>query len=103
MLVYYIMKKPTKKEQRKMYDALPESRKKALAKHCKSCEQRGEGIMDILKSVGKFLGPVAKELGPVVLKEILMPLVKKKVGLDGKGLKLAGEGKKKTDKKKKKK
>lgn len=96
------MKKATKKEQRLMYDALPESRKKALAKHCKSCEQKGEGIMDILKSVGKFLGPVAKELGPVVLKEILLPFLKQKAGVKGSGLKLAGEGKH-SDKKKKKK
>ncbi len=98
------MKKATKQEQRRMYDALPESRKKALAKHCKSCEQRGEGFMDVFKSIAKFLGPVAKELGPVVLKEILMPLLKKKAGLEpkGKGLKLAGEGKKKKKKKKNK-
>lgn len=92
------MKKATKKEQRLMYDALPESRKKALAKHCKSCEQRGEGIMDVLKNIGKFLGPVAKELGPVVLKEILLPLIKQKAGVKGSGLKLAGEGKKKKKK-----
>lgn len=94
------MKKATKKEQRLMYDALPESRKKALAKHCKSCEQRGEGIMDVLKNIGKFLGPVAKELGPVVLKEILLPLIKQKAGVKGSGLKLAGEGHGKKKKKK---
>ena len=92
------MKKATKAEQRKMYNSLPESRKKALMKHCKACHQRGEGFMDIFKSIAKFLGPVAKEIGPVVLKEILMPLLKKKAGLDGKGLKLAGEGKKKKKK-----
>ena len=92
------MKKATKAEQRKMYMAIPESRRNALIKHCKACDQKGKGLMDIFKSIGKFLGPVAKELGPVVLKEILLPLFKKKAGLSGNGLKLAGSGKKKKKK-----
>ena len=87
-------------EQRRLYDALPKARKVALRKHCQCCQMRGDGIKDILKSVGKVLGPIAKEIGPTVMKEIVLPLLKKKI--EGKGLtpaggslKLAGQGKKK--------
>tara|TARA_R110000803_G_scaffold3847_2_gene13133 strand:- start:4194 stop:4469 length:276 start_codon:yes stop_codon:yes gene_type:complete len=81
-------------EQRKLVKALPVSRINAVKKHCKSCDMRGEGLMDILKTVGKILGPVAKELGPTVLKEIIAPFIKKKIKkrYGGKGLKLAGRG-----------
>jgi len=95
-----MVKKLTKAEQRKLFDALPAARKNALHKHCKACSQRGEGFLDIFKSIGKFLGPIAKELGPTLLKEIIMPLLKQKAGIKGSGLKLAGAGKKKTKKKK---
>jgi hypothetical protein len=69
---------------------------------------QGEGFMDIVRKAGKFLGPIAKVIGPVVLKEIIIPLIKQKmggngVGLPGSGLKLAGKGKKKKAKKKAKK
>ena len=87
-------------EQRRLYDALPQCRKTALRKHCQSCQMRGDGIKDIFKSIGKVLGPIAKEIGPTVLKEIVIPLLKKKI--DGKGislpggtLRLAGQGRKK--------
>ncbi len=51
---------------------------------------RGDGFMDILKSVGSVLGPIARELGPTVLKEFVLPFVKKKLG--GKGLSPPGAG-----------
>jgi hypothetical protein len=59
---------------------------------------RGEGFMDILKSIGKVLGPIAKEVGPVALKEFILPFLKTKMagqGLSpaGGALKLAGQGK----------
>ena len=49
---------------------------------------RGEGFMDILKSIGGVLGPIAKEIGPTVLKDFILPFVKKKI--EGKGLSPAG-------------
>jgi len=48
-----------------------------------------------LKKVQNFLGPIAREVGPVVLKEFLLPYLKKKFNSGGNGLKLAGSGKKK--------
>lgn len=87
-------------QQRALIRALPVSRKNACKTHCQSCIMRGEGIMDVLKSIGKVLGPVAKEIGPTVLKEFVIPFIKKKI--EGKGLtpaggalRLAGQGKKK--------
>jgi hypothetical protein len=80
-------------EQRALLRALPTSRKNACKRHCQSCQMKGEGVMDILKSIGKVLGPVAKEIGPIVLKEFILPFLKKK--LEGGSLKLSGQGKKK--------
>jgi hypothetical protein len=51
---------------------------------------RGEGITEILKSIGDVLGPIAKELGPTVMKEFIIPFIKKKI--EGKGLNPAGMG-----------
>jgi hypothetical protein len=88
--------KLTLPQQRVLYNALPMNRKMAVKKHCKSCEMRGEGIKDIMKKIGDVLGPVAKELGPKVLKEIIVPLLmnyaKEKAGLSGTGLSPAGGG-----------
>jgi hypothetical protein len=56
---------------------------------------KGQGFMSILKSIGKVLGPIAKEIGPTVLKEFVLPMVKKKAGLGltppGGALRLAGQ------------
>ena len=82
-------------EQRRLYKALPQSRKTALRKHCQTCQMRGDGIKDIVKSAAKTLGAVGKEIGPTVMKEIVLPLLKKKIEqkyISGKGLKLAGQG-----------
>ena len=79
--------------------------------------QNGGKFIDNLKSFTKKAGlyttkaindtiiPVLKYLGPTVLKEIVLTLAKKKIGLGispaGMGLKLAGQGKpKKVGKKK---
>jgi hypothetical protein len=86
--------KLTLPEQRKLYNALPNSRKKALEKHCHSCEMNGSGIKEVLAKIKEVLGSVATELGPKVLKEIIVPLMlkyaKEKTGMTGKGLSLAG-------------
>jgi len=91
-------------QQRSLLNSLPASRKTALKKYCRACQQHGDGIKDILKKVGNFLGPIAKDVGPKVLKEFIIPLLlkkaKEKYGIDptGKGLSpaggCAGQGKK---------
>lgn len=102
-------------EKRRIYHSLSQSKKNSLEKMCCSAHMQGEGFMDIVRKAGKFLGPIAKVIGPIVLKEIIVPLIKQKMGgkgvklagkgvkLAGKGVKLAGKGKKKKPKKKVKK
>ena len=90
---------PTKlslSQQRALLKALPSHRKMAVKKHCQACRMKGQGFMDILRSVGSVLGPIAKEVGPTVLKEFVLPFIKRKVagkGLapPGGGLRLAGQ------------
>lgn len=81
-------------QQRALLRALPASRKAACKKHCQACQMRGEGLMDMLKSVGRVLGPIAKEVGPIVLKQFILPFIKKKFTggryKTGAGLRLAG-------------
>ena len=98
----------TKAQQKSLLSALPAHRKNAVKAHCQSCQMKGEGFMDILKSIGGVLGPIAKELGPTVLKEFILPFIKKKMGNGltpaGGALRLAGQrgrGKKKVGRPKK--
>ena len=64
---------------------------------CVKCQlMKGSGMTDILKSVIKVLGPVAKEVGPTILKEIVIPFAINKIkekfeGPKGDGLRLAGQ------------
>lgn len=97
-------------QQRAVLRALPPGKKAECAKVCAMCHMRGEGIKDILKKVASVIGPVAKQVGPTVLKEFILPMLKKKYGIAASGsgrrpagnglqvpggaLKLAGEGKK---------
>jgi len=89
----------TLSQQRALLRALPASRKNACKRHCQECQMRGEGLKSILKSIGRALGPVVKEIGPTVLKEFVLPMVKKKakekfgLGLTppGGALRLAGQ------------
>jgi hypothetical protein len=80
----------TNPQQRALLNALPAHRKNAVKAYCQSREMRGEGITEILKSIGDVLGPIAKELGPTVMKEFIIPFIKKKI--EGKGLNPAGMG-----------
>ena len=53
---------------------------------CVKCHlMRGNGMMDMVKSVAKVLGPVAKEIGKKALKEVVIPVaiskIKKKMGV----------------------
>jgi hypothetical protein len=84
-----------------MLHALPIHRTLAVKNHCKSCSMKGEGISQILKSVGAFIGPLVKEVGPVVLKEFVLPFITKKIKkkMEGKGISVAGGGAKKRKRK----
>tara|TARA_R110000851_G_scaffold13069_3_gene44890 strand:+ start:2702 stop:3034 length:333 start_codon:yes stop_codon:yes gene_type:complete len=77
-------------QQKALLRALPKSRKDAVKYYCQSHQMKGEGFSDILKSIGSVLGPIAKEIGPTVLKEFILPFLKKKIS--GNGLKLSGQG-----------
>lgn len=84
------------RQQRALVKLIPAGRMRAARTHCRSCSQKGTGIMSILKSVVKFLGPIGKDLGKTVLKEIVLPFVVKKVkSKAGLGLSVAG-GRRKT-------
>jgi hypothetical protein len=81
--------KLTKAQQMKLLRALPAHRKTAVKKHCKACQMKGEGFGDILKSIASVMGPIVKEVAPSVLRDYIMPFIKKK--MQGKGLRLAGQ------------
>ena len=96
--------KLTKAQQMAVLKALPPSHRKMVKHHFVRHLQAGGSFMDSLKSFGSkaasFLGPIAKEFGPIVLKEFVLPMLKKKfagsgLNLSGTGLKLAGQGRKK--------
>lgn len=81
----------TKKEKHAIFRSLPASKQLAFKRMCSDCAMKGEGFGSFLRKAGRILGPVAKVIGPVVLKEIVLPVIRKK--LAGSGLKLAGTGK----------
>ncbi len=111
---------PTRKlsvaEQRMLYEGLSELHKSNMKKAYMAHHNEemagsggimtGKGFLDTLKSFTKKASmyaekyglPILKELGSTVLKEILVPIAKKKLGL---GLKLAGTGKSRKVPKKK--
>lgn len=98
----------TKKEQKAILKCIPAAQKKAVREHVRKLHQSGSGVMDILKSVSNFLGPIISQVGPTVLKEFIIPFIKKMSGGGtelagssgqgicdsscGSGLKLAGQG-----------
>jgi hypothetical protein len=88
-----MMKKLSPSQQMKMLKALPAHRKSAVKSHCQACQMQGQGIGDILKSIGSVLGPIVKEVGPTVLKQFILPFIKKKLaGKSGNGIRLSGAG-----------
>ena len=105
----------TKKEQKAILKGIPAAQKKAVREHVRNLHQSGSGVMDILKSVSNFLGPIISQVGPTVLKEFIIPFIKKMSGNGvelpgssgqgicdsscGSGLKLAGQGDEKPVKK----
>ena len=95
-------KKLSKEEQMALLNAMSPEQKKKLVKMVESEleNQSGEGWWDSLKSFGQkalpilkeVAGPIATFVGPIILKEFLLPMLKAKFGG---GLKLSGQGKKK--------
>lgn len=87
-------KKLTKAEQLKILHALPAENKKMIKKHFKHHLQAGGGFMDTVKSflskAGSVIGPIAKEIGPIALKEFIVPMIKDK--LKGGAIMTAGRG-----------
>jgi len=94
--------KLSKQEQLALLHAMPADQKKQLVKMVESEleNQSGEGWWDSIKSFGQkalpilkeVAGPIATFIGPIILKEFLLPMLKAKFGG---GLKLSGQGKNK--------
>lgn len=99
------MPRLSQEKQRAVLNSLSSNRKMSLKRYCRGCQQKGDGVKDVVKKAYDFLGPIAREVGPKVLKEFIIPLLlkeaKQKYGIDpggsgkpGGALKLAGQGKK---------
>lgn len=95
-------KKLTMAQQRALLHAMTQAEKDHLvrsliAHHSQTGGAFWDSVKAFFKKAGTTLAPILKEIGPTVLKEIVVPLVKSKMGsgmsLAGSGLKLAGQGK----------
>lgn len=88
--------KLTKADKVRMVKNLSPSQKATLRRHMGNGTMSGAGFLDFLKKIGNTLAPVVKAVGMPVLKEILIPLAKSKMGLGmkkkGAGLKPSGGG-----------
>jgi hypothetical protein len=88
--------KLTKADKVAMVRGLPASHKAILRKHMMgNGAMSGAGFLDFLKKIPSSLGSIVKAVGPTILKEVLVPLAKSKLGLGmkkGKGLKPSGGG-----------
>lgn len=70
--------------------------KKKIKSICDECHMKGEGVSEVLQRVKDYLINIGKTVGPVILKDLIVPyLVKKAKEKMGMGLKLAGQGKNK--------
>jgi hypothetical protein len=90
-------KKMNVAQQRSFMKAMPPNQMMMVKNHCDSCQMRGEGIGDIIKSIGKVLGPLVKQFGPTILRELVLPFINKKMKgngmmMPGYGLNLPGNG-----------
>ena len=92
--------KLTRADKVKLIHSLSAGQKAQLRKHLHEHQMAGKGMsgtgfMDFLKKIGSTLAPVVKAVGPTILKEVLVPLAKSKLGLGlrptGGGLRLAGQ------------
>jgi len=90
----------SKADKVKLIQSLSPANKAKLRKHLREHTMAGKGMsgagfLDFLKKVGNFLSPVVKAVGPTILKEVLVPMAKSKLGLglkpSGGALRLAGQ------------
>jgi len=82
----------TKAEKTNMLMGLSDAHKEKMVKAILNAEKNGmsgTGIMDGIKGLGKGLLELLKVVGPILAKEVLLPIVKAK--MSGNGLKLAGQ------------
>jgi len=82
----------SKAEKRNMLMGLSDTHKEKIVKAILNAEKKGmsgTGIMDNIKGLGKGLLEVLKVVGPILAKEVLLPIIKAK--MEGNGLKLAGQ------------
>ena len=82
----------TKAEKTNILLGLSDAHKEKMAKAILNAEKKGmsgTGIMDGIKGLGKGLLEILKVVGPILAKEVLLPIVKAK--MSGNGLKLAGQ------------
>ena len=90
------MAKLSLSDQRELVKAIVAKRGAEIKKFVQEKQMAGEGIKEIAIKVRDFLEPIAKEVSPIILRELVIPYLikegKKQLGL---GLKLAGEGKQK--------
>jgi len=86
--------KLTKADKVRMVKNLSPSQKATLRRHMGNGSMSGAGFLDFLKKIPSGLASVVKAVGPTILKEVLVPLAKSKMGLGmkGKGLKPSGGG-----------
>lgn len=95
-------KKLTLPQQRLLVRMMTPNEKANLKSIVHQMEMGGNGFFDIIKSIGKNVAkfglPILKEVGPTILKEVILPMVKNKLegngkrGKRGSGLKIAGSG-----------
>lgn len=89
------MAKKSLQEQRIMVMRLPAHHKMEVGRICHQME--GKGVKEIAKKVQGYLTPVVKEISPIIVRELIVPYIikegKEYLGLNGKGLSLAGQGK----------
>ena len=81
----------SKKEKVMMINNLSPANKKSIVDAINNAEQSGEGLKGagFWSSLGKGLKDIVIALGPTLIKEVLVPIVKTKLGA---GAKLAGGG-----------
>lgn len=72
--------KLTKAQKKKIYEALPTSSKKQIKRIATHGAMSGKGWSDIWSNIKKYAGPIAQEVGPVILKEFVVPAIKAKMG-----------------------
>tara|TARA_R110001606_G_scaffold390429_1_gene557371 strand:+ start:118 stop:441 length:324 start_codon:yes stop_codon:yes gene_type:complete len=79
----------SKKEKVEMINDLSEKNKDIIRKAIMNEEMGGSGFWS---SLGSGLKDIIIALGPGLIKEVLVPVVKHKVGIKGAGVCLAGNG-----------